>query len=88
MINLCFLAEEVRVELLELLDTCLDSDKQQFVPQMSTVAAMLARVATDTNPEMKQKVASFAGSLCRELPNSAGVHMKNVIVGLTANLAH
>ena len=55
---------------------------------MSTVAAMLARVATDTNPEMKQKVASFSGSLCRELPNQAGVHMKNVIVGLTANLAH
>jgi hypothetical protein len=49
---------------------------------------MLGRVAGDTNPEMKQKVASFSASICRELPNSAGVHMKSVVVGLTANLTH
>jgi len=55
---------------------------------MSTVAAMLGRLAADSNPEMKQKVASFSGTLCRELPSSAGMHMKNVVVGLTANLAH
>jgi len=49
---------------------------------------MLGRVAGDTNPEMKQKVATFAGTLCRELKDKAGHHMKGVVVGLTANLAH
>ena len=76
-------AEEVRVGLIELLAACLDSDKQQFVPQMSTVAAMLGRAASDSNPEMKQKVATFAGSLSRELSASAGAHMRGVVIGLT-----
>lgn len=49
---------------------------------------MLGRAATDSNPEMKQKVAAFAGKLCRELRDQAGHHMKNTVIGLTANLAH
>mmetsp|Transcript_10853 Transcript_10853/g.14620 ORF Transcript_10853/g.14620 Transcript_10853/m.14620 type:complete len:122 (+) Transcript_10853:450-815(+) len=55
---------------------------------MSSVAVMLGRLATDSNPEMKQKVATFAGTLCSELPKAAGVHMKGVVLGLTANLTH
>ena len=55
---------------------------------MSSVAGMLGRAATDSNPEMKQKVASFAGTLCKELPNNAGIHMKTIVISLTANLAH
>ena len=55
---------------------------------MSQVAVMLGRAAADSNPEMKQKVASFAGTLCRELKNNAGPHMKLVVIGLTANLTH
>ena len=50
---------------------------------MSQVAVMLGRAAADSNPEMKQKVASFAGTLCRELKNNAGPHMKLVVIGLT-----
>ena len=74
--------------LIDLLDTCLDNDKNQFVPVLSQVTGMLGRAATDSNPEMKQKVASFAGSLARELSTTAGHHMKLVVIGLTANLAH
>ena len=70
------------------MDTCLDSDKNQFVPQVGTVAGMLGKAALDSNPEMKQKVATFAGTLCRELGGSAGNHMKTVVIGLTQNLAH
>ena len=55
---------------------------------MSTVTAMLGRAATDSNPDMKQKVASFAGSLSRELSAQAGAHMRSVVQGLTQNLAH
>jgi hypothetical protein len=49
---------------------------------------MLARASTDTNPEMKQKVANFSGTISRELRNNVGVHLKGVVIGLTANLAH
>ena len=49
---------------------------------------MLGRAATDSNPEMKQKVATFAGTLCKEMGDSAGQHMKMVVIGLTANLTH
>ena len=82
------IAEEVRVELIDLLDCCLESDKNQFIPVMGQIAGMLGRAATDSNPEMKQKVASFAGTLSRELRDHAGHHMKMLVVGLTANLAH
>ena len=74
--------------MIELLDACLESDKNQFVPQMSVVCSMLGRVASDSNPEMKQKVASFAGTLSRELRDNVGGHMKLVVIGLTQNLAH
>ena len=85
---MCRVAEEVRVELIGLLDVCLDSDKHQFVPMLGQVCSMLGRAATDSNPEMKQKVAAFAGKICRELRDQAGHHMKNTVIGLTANLAH
>ena len=49
---------------------------------------MLARASTDTNPEMKQKVANFAGTISRILRNNVGVHMRGVVIGLTANLTH
>ena len=55
---------------------------------MGHVGMMLGRAAADSNPEMKQKVASFAGTLCRELRDNAGQHMKHVVIGLTANLTH
>ena len=55
---------------------------------MGHIGVMLGRAAADSNPEMKQKVASFAGTLCQELPNNAGSHMKHVVIGLTANLTH
>ena len=70
------------------MSTCLEADKNQFVAQMGPVAGMLGRLAADSNPEMKQNVATFSGTLCEELPQSAGMHMKNVVVGLTANLQH
>ena len=49
---------------------------------------MLAKGAQDSNPEMKQKVATFSGSLCRELPQYAGNYMKGTVNGLCGNLQH
>ena len=78
-----FIAEEVRVELLDLLDTCLESNKNQFLGQLGPICGMLARASQDSNPEMKIKVASFSGSLCKELKDKAGSYMKLTIAGLT-----
>lgn len=62
---------------------CLDSDKNQFLGQLGPICGMLARAATDSNPEMKQKVASFAGSLSKELKEKAGAYMKLTIASLS-----
>ena len=49
---------------------------------------MLSKAAADSNPEMKQKIATFAGTLCRELKENAGNYMKGTVIALTANLSH
>ena len=78
----------MRVELIGLLDVCLDSDNTQFLSQLGPIANMLSKAAADSNPEMKQKVATFAGRLCTELRDTAGNYMKATVVALTANLSH
>lgn len=81
-------SEEVRVQLIDLLETCLTSDKFTFVPHLSVIAQMLAKAIADSNPEMKQKAALFAGRLCRELPNNVGIYMQATVQSLAANLTH
>lgn len=75
--------------MIELLELALESDKFLFLPHLGVIAQMLARAGADSNPEMKQKVASFAGLLCRELKqNKVGQYMKTTVISLTVNLAH
>jgi hypothetical protein len=49
---------------------------------------MLSKVATDANPEMKQKAAKFSGELCRELKDKVGPYLKNTVLSLVKNLHH
>ena len=49
---------------------------------------MLAKASHDPNPEMKQKVAKFAGVICRELHDKVGHYMKSTVQGLVKNLQH
>jgi len=49
---------------------------------MGAVCGMLARAAADSNPDMKIKVASFAGQLASELSKRCGVYMKLTIESL------
>ena len=81
-------AEEVRIQLIDLMDVCLDSDKRTFLAHLGPISAMMARAGQDSNPEMKQRIATFAGKLCRELKEKSGVYMKGTVVSLAANLAH
>ena len=78
----------MRVQLIGLLTLALESDKVLFLPHLGAIAQMLARAAQDSNPEMKQAVATFAGTLCRELKDKVGQYMKTTIVSLTQNLSH
>jgi len=55
---------------------------------MGAVCSMLARAATDSNPDMKLKVATFAGSISSEIPDRTGAYMKLTIESLIANLQH
>ena len=49
---------------------------------------MLAKAALDPNPEMKIKVALFAGRLAIALDRKVGSYFKNTIDGLILNLTH
>ena len=54
-------SEEVRVELIELLEVCLEADAHQFTPHIGPLCQMLGKAAQDGNPEMKNKTAYFCG---------------------------
>ena len=82
------IAEEVRMQLLDLLQVCLDSDKNQFIACMGEIGGMLGRCGSDENPDMKSKMASFSANLCRELPLNAGNYMRSAVLTLTQNLTH
>ena len=49
---------------------------------------MLGKGGQDQNPEMKIKVAHFAGKLCRSLGKQAGQYLKLVVESMTQNLQH
>lgn len=49
---------------------------------------MIAKVAQDPNPEMKQKCAAFTGKLCRELKEKIGPYMKATVQSFVNNLTH
>ena len=76
------------MQLIQLLQVCLDSDKNQFIACMGEVGGMLGRAGADENPEMKQKMAAFSANLCRELPKNAGNYMRTAVLAMVANLQH
>jgi hypothetical protein len=89
---LTFLAEEVRCQLIEFLDVCMDADDgqavQQFVHHLPVLCGMLGRAATDPNPDMKIKTARFAGRLSAALGKTVGPYFKSTVDGLVGNLSH
>lgn len=87
-LNVLNLAEEVRVELINLLDLCLETDSTQFVPNLGSICVMMGRALQDQNPEMKIAGGLLAGKICIALKNNAGGYMKGVIEAMIGNLAH
>jgi hypothetical protein len=81
-------SEEVRVELINLLDLCLETDSTQFVPNLGSICVMMGRALQDQNPEMKIAGGLLAGKICIALKNNAGGYMKGVIEAMIGNLAH
>jgi hypothetical protein len=49
---------------------------------------MLAKAASDANPEMKIKVALFGGKLALALGSKVGPYLKNMVDALVLNLQH
>ena len=83
-----YIAEEVRVLLVEMLDLCLETDSTQFHNNLPTVAATLGRAGQDANPEMKNIVATFSGKLAITLGKKVGTYLKPVVDSLVTNLQH
>lgn len=49
---------------------------------------MLGKAGQDSNPEMKNKCASFCAQLAVKLDKQVGSYMKSIVESLTQNLAH
>ena len=47
---------------------------------------MLGKAAQDSNPDMKNTVASFSGKLAIELGKNVGSFMKSIVESLVQNL--
>ena len=85
---LFYIAEEVRVQLIELLEVCLEADHMQFLPNIGTICTMLGKAGADANPDMKIKCASFCGQLAVKLGKNVGSYFKSVVESLVLNLQH
>ena len=70
------------MELIELLDVCLEADKNQFIPQVGNLCIMLGKVGVDSNPDMKNKFAQFVGKLATTMDKSVGSYMKGIVDSL------
>lgn len=81
-------SEEVRVQLIELLDLCLEQNKNVFTENLGKICQMLGSACKDMNPEMKNICAGFAGRLALALEKKVGSYMKPVVESLIGNLAH
>jgi len=81
-------SEEVRMQLMDLLEVCLNSDKHQFIACMGEIGGMLGRCGADENPEMKSKMAAFSANLCTALPVNSGNYMRSAVLTLVQNLTH
>ena len=49
---------------------------------------MLGKAGQDSNPEMKNKCASFCAQMAVKLDKQVGSYMKSIVESLTQNLAH
>ena len=58
----------------------------QFLPNIGQICSMLGKAASDSNPEMKIKCASFCGELAVKLDKQVGSYFKTVVDSLVANL--
>lgn len=74
--------------MIDLLELCLEADKNQFIENLGALCGMLGKATQDPNPDMKNKCASFAGHLAISLEKKVGGYLKPVIEALIGNLAH
>ena len=82
------IAEEVRVQLIELLDLALETESAQFLPQLAGLCSMLAKALLDQNPDMKNQAARFCSKLATTLGKKVGTYFKPLTESLVANLQH
>ena len=82
------LAEELRQDLILLLQKILFISDKDFLPVISDLCSMIGKLLTDPAPEMKIKLSEFIIKLCERLGKYIGVHSKSIILSLSNNLKH
>ncbi len=83
-----FLAEELRQNLINLLDKTLEKYSNDLLPVISDLSNMITKLLTDSCPEVKILLSDFIIRLCEKLGKSLGPHSKGIINSLSLNLKH
>ena len=82
------IAEEVRIQLVELLSNCIERDNINFISKLSDICQMSAKAAQDQNPAMKTQISQFMGTLCQKYKDKVGPYLKASITSFIKNLQH
>lgn len=82
------LAEELRQELIILLQKILSKYKSELLPIIPELCSMISKLITDPCPEVKLKLSEFISDLTSTLGKVMGPHTKGILIGLCGNLKH
>lgn len=81
-------SEELRINLINLLQSILDKYTEEFKPQLYELAKMISVLLTDQCPELKVKLSQFIINLTKKLKKDIGIYSKKILSSLSLNLKH
>jgi len=83
-----YIAEEVRLSLLNLLKLIVQKNEIEVIPFLTELSAGLSKLLLDANPTMKEECAIFIGLVSQKLKAKIGHHAKNMLLALAQNTKH
>jgi hypothetical protein len=83
-----YLAEELRQQLLRVLEKYLEKYPNDLLPVISELSSMLSKALTDSCPEVKIKSSEFLINMSSKMQKIIGPHTKGILISLCLNLKH
>jgi len=88
LLKLLCIAEELRQQLIKVIDNYLTKYPNEIIPVISEMSNMISKLLTDPCPEVKIKLSELLINLSAKLNKVIGPHMKGIILSLCNNLKH